>query len=485
VRDACSPTIERIVTDATRGYLLIALAALVSHIAALSAGFIWLDHAHLEDGLALARNGEFLALFTRGFAGTGYYRPLMSVSLSLDAALGGGPLVYHFITLLWHAAASVLASVAAVSLGLSRRVAGGAGLIFAVHPLTSLVANAVAFRSESMVAAALFGLIALHQRGKVWPSALVLLAGALTKETALVLGPLFILVLELFPPSRRRETTARRFQLLGAEAAAIALALMLRLSFAPSWRARHPTLSIGDALGTRLASSSKSVLALLLPIDSGVCDAFPVTSLTEPSALLGAAFLLAVAYLAYRRRGPALLLLIALVPSLQLVPVMRWWSPHYVYVPLAFAAMLVVEAIERWAEGALRWVAPAALALGGLTLLEAGRYQNDERFWARELQLEPHCREAHYFLGDAAQVAGRFDDAVRHYEQALADRPALLSYVDRAAALQNLGVAQLQQRQFDDASRNFREALALNLDEKTRGRLQHNLATAELLSRAR
>lgn len=178
------------------------------------------------------------------------------------------------------------------------------------------------------------------------------------------------------------------------------------------------------------------------------------------------------------------MLLLSLVPSLQLVPVMRWWSPHYLYLPLAFAAMLAVEAVERWAEGALRWVAPAALALGGLTLLEAGRYQNDARFWGREVELEPGCREAHYFLGDVAQAAGRFDDAVQHYERALADAPGLLSYVDRAAALQNLGVAQLQQRLFEDASRTFREALALNVDPATRGRLQHNLATAEMLSRA-
>jgi tetratricopeptide (TPR) repeat protein len=470
-------------TDAKRGYLLIALAALASHLTSLRAGFIWLDHAHLEDGLALAQDGDFLALFTRGFAGTGYYRPLMSVSLSLDAALGGGPFVYHSFTLLWHAGAAVLACGAAVSLGLSLRVAFGAGLLFAVHPLTSLVANAVAFRSESMVAVALLGMIALHQRGKVWPSALMLLAGALTKETALVLGPLFILALELFRPQPRVTPARLRWKLIGAEAAALGAALALRFCFAPPFRAQHPALSASEAVGSRLASLAKSVRAALLPIDNGVCDAFQVARLTAPSALLGAALLLGAGYLAYRRKGPALLLLLALMPSLQLVPVMRWWSPHYLYLPLAFAAMLAVEALERWAEGALRWVAPAALALGGLTLLEGARYHDDERFWVREVELEPACREAHYFLGDVARAAGRLQDAVEHYEQALADRPGLLSYVDRAAAMQNLGVTQLQQRQFDDASRTFREALALNLDEKTRGRLQHNLVAAEMLSR--
>ena len=30
---------------------------------------------------------------------------------------------------------------------------------------------------------------------------------------------------------------------------------------------------------------------------------------------------------------------LALLPSLDLVPVMRFWSPHYLYVPLTFGAM--------------------------------------------------------------------------------------------------------------------------------------------------
>ncbi|HYQ31414.1 MAG TPA: hypothetical protein VER04_29480, partial [Polyangiaceae bacterium] len=67
----------------------VALAGLAAHASALWGDFIWLDHAHIEQGLALAPAGEWLSLFAHGFAGTGFYRPLMSASLSLDAALGG------------------------------------------------------------------------------------------------------------------------------------------------------------------------------------------------------------------------------------------------------------------------------------------------------------------------------------------------------------------------------------------------------------
>src|SRR5262249_8656376 len=98
----------RAMPTARRGLWLIAAAAILSQFGCLRAGFVWLDHAHIEDGLALAKWNELHRLFTQGFAGTGYYRPLMSVSLSLDAALGGGPLLYHSVTLLWHVAAALL-----------------------------------------------------------------------------------------------------------------------------------------------------------------------------------------------------------------------------------------------------------------------------------------------------------------------------------------------------------------------------------------
>jgi len=464
-----------------RGYLAIALAALLSHVACLSAGFIWLDHAHLEEGLALAQTRGYGALFTHGFAGTGYYRPLMSVSLSFDAALGGAALVYHATTLLWHAAAAVMVAVAGQALGLSRRVAVGAGLLFAVHPVTAVVANAIAFRSEAMITVLLLGLVTSHLKGKTWLSGCLLCAAALSKETALLLGPLFLLSLELFVANEAIQPRRQRLRVWGAEGLGLALALGLRLAFAPAWRAGFPVLTFEQAVGTRLASVTKSVLALLMPIDVGVCDTFPITSAVAPTALVGLALLGGLGYWAWRRRGPALLLALALLPSLQLVPVMRWWSPHYLYLPLAFAAMLAVEAVERYREPALRWLAPLALALGGLALLDARRYESDERFWTKEVRLEPACREAHFYLGEVALADKRYDDAATHYGRALASTPDVLSYVDLPAALQNLGVTRLEQGRFQAAAQAFRGALTGKLESEARRRLSHNLAVAELL----
>jgi Tfp pilus assembly protein PilF len=458
----------------------IVFVALAAHASSLWAGFIWLDHAHIEEGLALAPAGEWLSLFSHGFAGTGFYRPLMSASLSLDAALGGAPWLYHATSLALHAAAAVLTFLAAQTLGLTRRAATLAALLFAVHPATSLVANAIAFRSEAMITVALLSLVVLHRRGNVLGAALALLLGALSKETALVLGPLFVLALELFPGALPQR--ARNFRLLAAEAAALLVALTLRFEFAPAWRASFVPLSISEALGTRLASLAKSNARLVLPFDLTVCDAFPVTSLSRPQALFGAALLAGLVYYASRRRGPALLLLLALLPALDLVPIMRWWSPHYLYLALALAAMLVAEAAERWGGWAVRSAVAATAILAGISVFDGLSYQNDQRFWAREVSQAPACREAHFYLGEVARTAKRWPDAVREYERALAMNERVLSYVDRFATLENLGAVQLGQGNLGQARVAFRAALELSSNELDTRHLVHNLATTELVA---
>jgi tetratricopeptide (TPR) repeat protein len=457
---------------------LIALIAIATHATALRSGFIWLDHAHIEDGLALVPPHAFPTLLTRGFAGTGFYRPLMALSLSVDAALGQGAWLFHATTVFWHALAAVLTSRAATALGLSRRAAVAAGVLFAVHPLSSLVAGAIAFRSEAMAASALLALIVLHCRRSPAAGA-ALLFGALSKETALVLGPIFVVALELetrSPPPPLRE----RVRVWLFEAAALGVAIGLRLAFAPSWRASTPPLPPGEAMGTRLGALAKSAARVVFPLDITVCDAFPVTPLASVSAVLGSAIALGIAYLAYKRRGPALLLALALLPSLQLVPVMRWWSPHYLYVPFAFAAMVIAERVADAGAGVQRVASGAAAILAAFTFTAHQRFENDAVLWTEEARAEPACREAHFYLGEVAREQRRLDEAASSYERAIASTSGMLSYVDRVPTLQNLGVVRLEQGRFTEARLALRAALEIASDEGARRRLLHNLATAEL-----
>lgn len=459
--------------------LVVGALAVAAHATALAGGFVWLDHAHLEDGLALASPSHFLELFAHGFAGTGFYRPLLSLSLSLDAALSGAPALYRAVTLAWHALAAVSVSVAGRSLGLGARAALIAGLAFAVHPLTCLVASATAFRSESMSLVCLLGLLVAHRAGRpVW-AAFALAAGALTKESTWVLGPLLIAALELGTP---RKSRPRFTPVLVAEGAALLVVSALRWAFAPPFRATHLALSPGEALGTRLAAFAKSARALVLPLDPTVCDAFPVTPLASFAALTGAALLVGLAWLAYRQRGIALLFALTLLPTLQLVPVMRWWSPHYLYVPLAFATMLLGRHAETWGSKPLLALGVAGLACAGLSLADGRRYANDTALFVPEVTHEPACREAQFFLGEAARLRQRWAEAASRYERATTPTAGIIAYADELAALENLGAVRLALGERAEAKAAWSAALTRAGGRNEARRVVHNLAVLALQS---
>lgn len=460
-----------------------ALAALLVHARALGGEYVWLDHTHLEEGAALAGNAGVWSLFQQGFAGTGYYRPLTALSLSLDAALWNSPLGFRAVTLGWHALAACMTSLAARRLGLSARAALIAGLIVAVHPAGTLVADAIAFRSESMLAVCLLGLVAAHLARKPVLAALALGAGALIKETALVLGPLLLVALEarvVFSRAKLTEPLRARVRLYAAELAALVLVSSLRLRYAPHWRAPFPALTFSEQLGTRLAAVGRSTALLLMPVDGTICDASPVVSLANGAAVVGLVALALVAYVAYRERNIGPLFALALLPSLALVPVMRFWSPHYLYVPLTFGAMLVAAALDRRERLLVPVALTAGIAWSVLSFTQSARYLNDEALFRPEVERRAACREAQFFLGEVARLRKDWDGAASRYEAALHDYPRVLAYVDRGAALQNLGAVRFAQDRFADAEHAWTSALELSRDEARQRRLRANLGAAAL-----
>src|SRR5262249_36624198 len=156
-----------------------------------------------------------------------------------------------------------------------------------------LVADAIAFRSEAMIAVALFGLIATHVRRNPWLAGLFMLLGGLSKETALVLGPLFVIALEMTATRKRRSRRCPQVPGEGAqedgktgrslffssylpvflspfrrsprmwltEGAALAIALGLRILYAPAFRAEAASMPLGQAIGTRLSSLARAAEA--------------------------------------------------------------------------------------------------------------------------------------------------------------------------------------------------------------------------------
>lgn len=81
----------------------------------------------------LSRIGE---VFTGGYLGTGYYRPIVTSSLMIDAAIGGESVIaYHFSNTLFHVLAvlGLFLLLKEMNLGTGRAFTGA--VLYAVHPL--------------------------------------------------------------------------------------------------------------------------------------------------------------------------------------------------------------------------------------------------------------------------------------------------------------------------------------------------------------
>lgn len=319
-----------------------------------------------------------------------------------------------------------------------------------------------------MITVALLGLLVLHLKARPIAAAGALLFGALSKETALALGPLFVVAMEGMRETHALERKTR-LKMLCAEGVALGIAIVLRFFFAPKWRATFPAFSASEAIETRLAALSKSVVTMVgaSPFDRTVCDAFSVTPLLSLGALTGALVGFGIGYLAWARRGPALLLVLALLPSLQVVPIMRWWSPHYTYAPLAFAAMIAGEWLAK-TERNLLWTSFAFVFFTVQSLADGARFRSDETLWGVEVARHPQCREAQFYLGEVAREWAQWDRAADHYARAISETPGVISFVDLQAALENFGAVELQRRRPRRARALFEAALEHTSDPNER-----------------
>ncbi len=172
------------------------------------------------------------------------YRPVSILSFLFNHAIlgnGSDPAGYHWLNFLLHAAAVLLL------FELCRRLFGEwmpafcAAALWAVHPIgTEAVAN-LAGRADLLAAVALLGALVLYTRPRHGPLTpvflfLLALAGALSKESAMVL-PALLLLCDLSgaddrfsssPNLKKPSPGRRRWQSYAAVLAAIAAVLLIR-----------------------------------------------------------------------------------------------------------------------------------------------------------------------------------------------------------------------------------------------------------------
>jgi protein O-mannosyl-transferase len=215
--------------------LVLAVVA-ATYLPTLGVGFVWDDIPLVVQNQATGDLANIPQFFTMDLwaatpgqdGGTGYYRPLMLLSLALERAVYGlWPGGHHVQNVLWH----VLGTAGLMALARPRLGAWGAvvaGLVFGLHPMQSEAVIWVAARNDPMATA--LGLWALERASAEAPSrrrmlvAFVLTALAGLAKESVVLLPGILLALDLM--QRRRPRLARYLPIV----AGLGLVLALRIA---------------------------------------------------------------------------------------------------------------------------------------------------------------------------------------------------------------------------------------------------------------
>ncbi|MBI2526257.1 MAG: tetratricopeptide repeat protein [Candidatus Rokubacteria bacterium] len=455
--------------------LLLLLLGAVAFSGVPGFDLVW-DDRHFLLYSGTLTHGSPVALFSSGFgldgAGSGYYRPLVTLTFFLEHRLfGASPSGYHVMNVLYHLAAALALVWAGARLLGRREAAWLAGLVFVLHPIHT---ESVAFVSgRTDILATLFFLLAVgcYMRwagGRPpWalPALLCFALALLAKEPAIAL-PAVLLAWEL--------TLARAERGAAAPARIAARLLPFVLMAAAYLGVRQwalgsmPGLPAGqESLAARTAAGAEALGRYLLllvapypPTPDIVLD--PATWSSRATAA-GLASLLLVgtgAVLAWRHsRLPAFLtlwFLLTLLPATPFVP----WGPvqmaeRFLYLPSAAFALCLGWGGGRWlpsraalhgqlaARQGLAACAAAALFLLalGLTLYRNEDWRDSERLFTRMASSSPHSWKAAVNLGHVYQQRDDLLLAAAEFRRALALRPDLPSALMGLAVVESrLGI---------------------------------------------
>ncbi|MGH7786891.1 MAG: tetratricopeptide repeat protein [Candidatus Binatia bacterium] len=379
------------------------------------------------------------------------WHPLTSLSHLLDVELFGLAASYHLAeNVLLHALAAVLLFVALQRLSGARWPSALVAALFALHPQH---VESVAWVSERKdVLSTVFwmltlwayaGYVATPRLGRYLLVIAAYIAGLLAKPM-LVTMPFVLLLLDYWP-LRRLDPAHPTRRVLLEKLPLLALAAVMSII---TYRVQHMAGAVVSAdvvpLDARLANAVvaygtylwKTVLPLHLAPFYPLHLPVPAWQTATAGLVLAA---ISAAVLASVRRRPYLLVgwgwyLGTLVPVLGLIKQGdQAMADRYTYVPLIGVFIMLawsladLVAARRWAARPV--AAGAAVALGACAALTVGQlrhWRNSETLFRHALAVTTDNYVAHGSLGVALVGAGRYAEALPHFEAAVRIRPAYL-----------------------------------------------------------
>ncbi len=481
---------------------LIALAAIAAYHNSFAGAFIFDDSIWIVENPSIQRLWPIWRVLCPPNAGKIGGRPVVSLTLAVNYALGGTNVWgYHAVNLAIHIlAAWALFGVTRrtlISPRLQERFGSAAtplalivATLWTVHPLQTEAVTYVIQRTEALVG--LFYLLTLYcvirgatsGKAALWyvAATAACLVGMATKEVMATAPVIVLLYDRTFLTDSFREALRRRYGLYLALAATWSVVAGLLIS----------TGFHGGTTGFELQKftwwsyllTQPGVIVHYLRLTfwpAGLCFDYgwpapqTVGEVVVPGVLVTGLLGLTVWALMKRPAWGFLgaWFFVILAPTSSFVPIQDVAFEHRMY--LSLAAVVTSLVAGGWFAG--EWLVcrglislPAMQAVGGslavfagvalaiLTVSRNADYRSDLSIWQDTIDKAPDNERAHLNLGNALIDCGRSDEALAHYRRALELKP------DYAEIYYNLGAALASRGQRDEAIAHYQKALEFKPD---------------------
>ena len=481
--------------EAKRSRLLLGLLLLASFLVyanTLANGFVSDDHQQIE-GNPYAHSFRYVGkIFTTtvwSFQGTegqtNYYRPLMTLGYVLsDKLFQTYPLGFHLVNLFLNCLVVCLVFRLCRQVFSDQRIAFAAALLFAFHPIHSEAVAWVAAVTELQLAVFFLLTFLLYLRlgdADAKPVTYVLmgvsfLLALLSKEQAVTLPILATIYEHLYREDRKQTNWMRKFSRYGGlwilSGAYLLFRVLVLRGIAPV--VQRPDLTANELVLSGLALVAQYAERLFWPHPLLAFYLFQKTSSpSDPSVVVAIAVVaIFVALFVVLWKHARLYSFWLLWTGVTLAPVLnvRWmaasaFAERYLYLPsVGFCILLAGGAVWFWQAArhirvfrAAAWTTViVVLAASSALIFQRNRdWHDDETLIARDLAIQPHASYLRANIGAIEWGRHHKPQAIEQWKMALQDKP------DNVIALCNLGMAMVDQKNWQEAEQYLKKAIAL------------------------
>lgn len=461
------------------------LSLLVLLILCLYARTIFYDYVGLDDKLLIVDNHKFLSdlshikeAFTHDVFynpnitdnGKTYYRPLLTLSLMIDAQFGGqSPFIYHITNIALHITACVLFFYFLKFLNLSLELSFFGAALLAAHPILSQAIGWIPGRNDSLLTVfTLATFIYLIQFFKTlqWTKLCLyfffFFFALFTKETAVFI-PLISFLYYFLIDSSKHLNKAKTFIPLITGYSVVGISwLLLRHQVTVHTAADLSFQRLSETFIENFPIYFQTIQKIIIPYNLSILSVPKDTDLLLSACLIGV--LLFFLCVSKKTRWNYVLFgfawfTIFLIPSF-VVPTLTGFE-HRTYLPFIGFLIIIFEMDVFKSINFLKYrslVAPVLIVslLSIVNFQHLPAFSNEVAFWTKAALNTDHSALAKMNYGTILAKEGRADEALHMYQKGLQinEKEPMIH--------NNIGILYIQKKMYREAIREFKEENRVN-----------------------